>query len=548
MLATLASFGVARAVALPEVCAATTSEQRRSAVSEGVGWIVRNQGVDGRFLYRYDARSDSVSTEYSWVRHAGTMFALAQVISSGLDVDGSAERSFESALGAIREQIVWSDDRRAAGVDDGFRVTTGGTALLLLAITERGVPDVELADSLASHLIDSIDVDRIDGLRVLETADRELRFHPTVVGRFTTSEVAFALARMEKLQPGRGWADPLPGIFDYLARHKAQVEGFVPDMADHWAAYALAEITKWSTESSDFDRAPLDGWIRKQLGITSVMIRYESQRTNEGLDRWLRGRTSVGSAIGTHGESMTNWFAVAQAGEELRGSLSGIRDRVACNASVLVERQVSADESTRYAEPDRVRGSWLWFEQTQVDDQQHAISALVGAEKLLSTSDVTPRRDALPGSWLLVALSVVLAVNPAVVARASRRCSRIPAVRLGVLSVALVVFGDRLLDLLDVSVPTAVVAAGVAMTLNALVGLVPRVVPPGPSAAYANAGLVVLLVAAGAGDREWSAILGAILALWTTNSLRERRSDSWSRIMWAIFAVVAGIALIVNGV
>ena len=39
-----------------------------------IGWMVRNQGDDGRFLYRYDLVDDIESDDYNWIRHAGAMF------------------------------------------------------------------------------------------------------------------------------------------------------------------------------------------------------------------------------------------------------------------------------------------------------------------------------------------------------------------------------------------------------------------------------------------------------------------------------------------
>jgi hypothetical protein len=45
---------------------------------------------------------------------------------------------------------------------------------------------------------------------------------------------------------------------------------------------------------------------------------------------------------------------------------------------VLVDRQVSGDEENRLA-----RGAWFDDGYTQMDDQQHAIAALLGAREVL---------------------------------------------------------------------------------------------------------------------------------------------------------------------
>lgn len=550
----VALFGAARAVAMPEVCANTSSDERRAAITEGVGWIARTQQADGKFLYRYDAATDRVVPGYVWIRHAGTMMALAQVVTAGLDENGEARRSFDRALDAAQSEIVRVeiDDEIRAGLGEGSYVSTGGTALLLLALTEGDVDDPELVQALGRHLDASVAPGPRGTSIVLESADRDLRFEPESVGRFTTGEVAYALARLERIQPGRGWGDAVPSILDYLALYKADREGFVPDMADHWAAYAMGEMTKWSPESwasivgsrpGEFDDVHV-AWAEKQMGMSSVMVRYESQRTNRGLDRWLRGRTSVGSAIGTHGESLGGWYDVALAVDDLGGRRAGLQDRLRCNAGVITARQIDTERADAYPDPDSVRGSWLWFETTQVDDQQHAVSALVAAERILDAGGEIPRRESLPHSWWLVVLAVVAVVNPGRLALAKFRLG--PS---SVIAVAVLLFADRwLLRALDVSVPTAIVAAGVLAVLGALVGFVPRLAPPVPAAALWRPEVVVLLIAAG--GRPWALVVGLLSSLMLARSSRSASTSShrWLAAMWSLVAVFAGIVLIVDGV
>lgn len=551
-------FGAARAVALPEVCGPTTSAERREAIGEGVGWIARTQSDSGRFLYRYDAATDEVVPGYVWIRHAGTMMALAQVVEAGLDTTGEASRSLSLALDAAVERLSTAtiDGEIRSGLREGSYVSTGGTALLLLAVTEGGIPEGELAERLGRHILASVAPGPEGTSVILEQASRELVLVPGSVSRFTTGEAAFALARLERLQPGRGWGDPVPAILDYLALHKADAEGFVPDMPDHWAAYAMAEMTRWSgsswsrivgTESGDFDEVHV-AWANKQMGMNSIMVRYESQRTNRGFDRWLRGRTSLGSAIGTHGEALGGWWDVAAADPDFAGVRGPLRDRLACNASVVANRQIDAAEALSYSSPDAVRGSWLWFDITQVDDQQHAVSALVAAERILDAGGELPRRETLPHSWWMLVLAVVAIVNPARLTRSRFRLGPWSVV----IGVALVVFDGAILRLLDVSVPTALVAAGVVAILGSLIGLIPRLGPPSSAVALWRPEVIVLIVASG--GRPWAVAIGLVVAhVLSRTPPRSKRGVEASAlvrldVMWTLVAVAAGIVLIVDGV
>jgi hypothetical protein len=49
----------------------------------------------------------------------------------------------------------------------------------------------------------------------------------------------------------------------------------------------------------------------------------------------------------------------------------------ACAAGMLAERQYDASEAAGYARPDLVQGAWLSGGSTRMDDQQHALSALL---------------------------------------------------------------------------------------------------------------------------------------------------------------------------
>lgn len=546
-------FGTARAVALPEVCASTSSAQRRTAIDEAVSWIERNQNDNGQFLYRYDADADEVIPGYVWIRHAGTLMALAQVVGSGLDTTGDARLAYERGLEVAVDRLVRLDvdGHVRAGLTEGGWVSSGGTALLLLAMTESPIADPVLVEELGRHLLASIAPGPAGTSIVLELADRDLGFVSGSVSAFTTGEVAYALARLERLQPGRGWGRDVPSILDYLALHKANAEGFVPDMPDHWAAYTMSEMTKWSAESwndvvgrqpGSFDERHI-AWAAKQMGITSVMVRYESQRTNSGADRWLRGRTSLGSAIGTHGESIGGWFDVASMVDDLGGRQAGLRDRLSCNSSVITNRQIDSVRAETYSDPDRARGSWLWFDITQVDDQQHAVSALVAAERILDAGGEIPRRESLPHSWWLIVLAVIAVVNPGRLASASFRLGPSSAIIAAVLLVA-----DRtILRWLDVSVPTAIVAAGVVTVVAAPIALVSRLRPPTPILALWRPEVIVLVIAAG--GRPWAVVVGLASAVVLARTSQSKpTSVGWVTAMWAIVAIAGGIMLIVDGV
>jgi small neutral amino acid transporter SnatA (MarC family) len=413
--------------------------------------------------------------------------------------------------------------------------------------------EVAFARGLARHVVSSVWTSGDGVTRVREVADDSLNFSD-VVGRFTTGEVAFALARMERLFPGEGWGDRIPDIVDYLVRRKAVEEGFVPDMADHWAAYAFAETTKWS-EPLRFDEVARS-WARKQMGISSVMIRYESQLTNGFPDRALRGATALGAAVGTHGEAMAGWttYFAATRGVDDDVVSAGVA-RLACNIGTLTARQIDSDEAASYAQPSRVEGAWLSGGVTQIDDQQHAMSAVLAGDRVSGDSiDPRPsRRQPLDWSWVLVLVAAVAVAAPSRVATALVRSPgsmRRDVVVAGVAALVLALFSVPILEAVDVSVPTAAVACGVVVVLASLAAFLGVWRDERSFMVVARPELLLLVLAVGAGSRTWPLIAGLLFAYGLAEWLA-RFDDNvrvWATRMESLLAIAVGVALVVNGV
>ena len=197
-----------------------------------------NQNSDGTFLYRYDAEQDTDLGGYNWVRHAGTILALEQARGQGFD---TAIASSEAAIDVAFKHVIRmsTEDAEVAGLIDGVSISTGGAALFVLALMERrdATGSAEFDEDIHAMLrfLESSLKTRDDGSMIVR-ADANLNgeFASDAVGLFATSQTLFALARAERLFPGEHWGDHSHQILEYLTMYKANEEGFVPDMSDHW--------------------------------------------------------------------------------------------------------------------------------------------------------------------------------------------------------------------------------------------------------------------------------------------------------------------------
>ena len=564
--------GAARAIALPEVCGVTAQSDRDVAISEAVTWLSTNQNPDGTFMYRYDAELDEVLGGYNWIRHAGTVLALEQARAQGFEASVTpSELAIQAALD--QSVSVSINGKPVMGLSDGPVVSTGGTALFALALLERrdttGLTnhDDDIR-AMLRFLVASLK-DRADGSSIVRaSANSKARFTSDEVALFATSQVLFVLARAERIFPHEQWGSHSHQILLYLTTYKANEEGFVPDMADHWAAYAMSEMMTWADVPTFSDTEI--AWAKKQMGLSSVMIRYESQITDDGFNVLLRGHSAIGAAMGTHGEAVAGWVNFALGQSALTGQVRGLFDRLQCNSSLLVDRQITGVAARDFKSPSRVEGAWLSSGITQVDDQQHAMSALLMAnnvnEKILVAGGELPRRDSVPSTLLVVLLTISL-VSPPRFVRTLRHLHALRSAhglvrrgsqphlgymyRFAFLFSIVILNGSRILHWLDTNVPTALIAAGVVGVLASFSAMMQRSTPPSLFYVVARPELVVFGLAVSADGRWWSVIIGLVLSSLWSRYLLKRTSDAsllWAARVCAAFSLALCIVLIVNGV
>ena len=127
-------------------------------------------------------------------------------------------------------------------------------------------------------------------------------------------------------------------------------------------------------------------FIRKQMGFQSMQIRWESQRTGGWWSHHTRGRHALGAGVGTVGEALDHWLIVATRVPALNRHVDALHERAACTAGVLINRQAISDAAEEH-------GAWFQFGVTQMDDQQHALSALLYAGPTLGDAAAAERSD-----------------------------------------------------------------------------------------------------------------------------------------------------------
>jgi hypothetical protein len=237
-----------------------------------------------------------------------------------------------------------------------------------------------------------------------------------------------------------------------------------------------------------------------------------------------------------------------------------VGERLRCVAGLLVDRQLTPAEAARVAEvvpavdAGAIRGAWFSGAITQEDDQQHALSALLAARGALEEGGGRGGPSGRPSVPRLLWLAVITlaALNPARLSRLStgRRLVGVGTVAGVLVGVALV--AGPLLRAIDVSPPTALVAAGFVLFPAAVVDLARRhqASPAGAGPvpmllAVLRPGVVALVLAVAAdGGAGAGVVLAAVAGIVV--ALARRPADAVGRFAGAV-AVAGAVDLVVHG-
>jgi hypothetical protein len=355
---------------------ATAGQIEASAIAAG-DWLARGIGADGRFVYGYDRAAEEVNTDYSIVRHGGTTVALYQLTER---VDRRFLPAAETGLAWMLDRVVDTADDASAVTDVGADARLGTTAFAIVALTQRRALTAEARyDDLMRRLGRFVLGQRDPGgglLAFWRWADR--RPVPGLHGPFATGEALWALAELDQAFPGEGWGEAAVPILHYLASgERERREGYLSRLPDHWAAYALEALDPQLLDNE------LIAYARRLAGYFSLRLRFEAQRTGDGVNLLVRWHPGPPAGVGTAGEAMGALYQLAQREARLADLVPEIRDRLACMGGFMVERQVDAIEASSASQPGLVEGAWFYRDYTQVDGQQHVISALLGAVNAL---------------------------------------------------------------------------------------------------------------------------------------------------------------------
>lgn len=365
------------AVVPAEVCPPLEPGGLRTSIEEAAGWLERGVRDDGRYTYGYQREQDAISRDYNVTRHAGVMLSLYQLAAQA--GDERALTAGDHGLRFVRANLLHRSGWTAFA-EPGRDAGLGASALAVAALAHRRLAtgDSEHDDLIRALARFLVVQQQPDGSVLGYWSPHLAQPIPGEYAKFGTGEALWALALVDRVFPGEGWDRPALRLARYVATRRDDVEGYVLTFPDHWAAYGLAELGP-----SALDEAEV-AYARRLAGAFGLMSRLEAQSGTSGLRRLFRGEPASGAGLGTIGEGVAALWRLSLAEPRLADLSDDLAERLRCRAARTVERQADAAEASSWPRPDLIWGAWFSEDgYTQMDDQQHPLSALLATLPLL---------------------------------------------------------------------------------------------------------------------------------------------------------------------
>lgn len=374
--------GLRLTVIPPEDCGQQDVNSLEEAAIAAAQWIEHSQKPDGTYVYEYNAETNTETSDYNEIRHAGVTMSIYQA-AGRLQLPGALDTG-DKALAWMQDRLVrrhgWA--LLAPGGNGG---QLGANALMLVGLTERRAATGdsqydELMHELA-RLIVAIQRDNGSfsyGWDLIKDAPQP------GTSKYYPGEALWALALMHNHFPGEGWDVAARKALGYIANHRDEDENIeYPPWADQWAGYGIGEVARWGGLTDD-----VIDYAHRLAARFGLLVRTEAQRQGSWYGSLLRGRDSRGAGAGTWVEGLGGLWRAAQYDDRLSDIEGDIRARTICSAGIMVARQFTGQQAEAYANPALVEGAWFRDGVTRMDDQQHALSGILYAIDIINDNPI----------------------------------------------------------------------------------------------------------------------------------------------------------------
>lgn len=234
---------------LPQSTAPVSRIELHEAIRRSGNYLVQSVGSDGQFVYRRYVTGHAMNTRYNMLRHAGSLYALAQFYHWQPDEGTWAalirgrdfmRREMRPLSGQSDKLALWSR-ASISGRDIPLTAKLGGSGLALVALASM----YEI-DQSATTIVEMRRLANFICFMQKPDGGFYSKFIPSLGGRLDTfvsvyypGEAALGLLMLYRIDPQPVWLDSALQALTFLAEQR-KGQSMVP--ADHWALIATAEL------------------------------------------------------------------------------------------------------------------------------------------------------------------------------------------------------------------------------------------------------------------------------------------------------------------
>ncbi|WP_229447713.1 UDP-N-acetylmuramoyl-tripeptide--D-alanyl-D-alanine ligase [Nitratireductor sp. B36] len=221
-------------------------------VRSASGYLARQVGDDGAFVYGFHPCFDRRIEAYNTLRHASTTYAMLEAWE--VTREATLKSAIDRSIGRMNREFIREADlpdggRAAFLVDVGDEIKLGGNAVALLALskyttTTGDQTHLPLMEKLALGILYMQDRRTGSFNHVLHFPSLEMKTAFRTI--YYEGEAAFGLMRLYDITRDPRWLDAVEKAFDhFIAQNHWRHH-------DHWLSYCVNELTRHRPEERYF--------------------------------------------------------------------------------------------------------------------------------------------------------------------------------------------------------------------------------------------------------------------------------------------------------
>ncbi|GAB4420689.1 MAG: hypothetical protein Kow002_09210 [Anaerolineales bacterium] len=350
-----------------------SAQQLLESAVAGGRYLTEAVDENGRFVYSYFPKSNTVADDYNYLRHAGTIYAMLELYEATEDpaLLDAAERAIKYLL--ERAETCATPAGPEMCIAEYGEAKLGGNGLFMLALTKymRVTGSREYLPQVQSMARWVLSIQNENGEFFIHILDLETGQRVEHISEYYPGEALFALARLYQLDGNETWMDAAEkgAIWLITVRDGEKTDDEL--LHDHWLLYALNEIYRFRANPILYDHA-----------MRTAKVIIQSQHLDPKYDDWFGGYyvPPRSTPTATRSEGLYAAYQLARdfgTPEQTEEILNTLRNGVLFQLGTQFQ-----PESVMYlADPTRSLGAFhreLTNYEIRIDYVQHNISSILG--------------------------------------------------------------------------------------------------------------------------------------------------------------------------